>query len=113
MSNRHIVKYGLTVLSQITTSMVIVLIHIYRYTLSPDHGMLRVFFPGGVCRYSPTCSQYALDSIRTFGVVRGGVFSLRRVLRCHPFAQGGYDPVRPDENHKGCNTAHSVSIITQ
>lgn len=113
MSEKNTVTYGFSLFPKITKSVVIFLLHVYRYTLSPDHGMLQVFFPGGVCRYSPTCSQYAVDSVRAFGVMRGGISSLRRVLRCHPFAQGGYDPVQPEENHKGCNTTHSVGIITQ
>ncbi len=47
------------------------------------------------CRFSPTCSQYAADSIRTHGAVRGGWDALRRIGRCHPWNPGGYDPVRP------------------
>jgi uncharacterized protein len=45
------------------------------------------------CRYEPTCSRYALDAIRRFGVSRGLVLSLWRLLRCNPFSHGGYDPV--------------------
>ena len=47
------------------------------------------------CRYLPTCSEYALDAVREHGAVRGGWFAFRRVLRCHPFHAGGYDPVPP------------------
>lgn len=48
------------------------------------------------CRYIPTCSQYALEAVKRFGARRGFVLAVRRLLRCNPFAQGGYDPV-PDE----------------
>ena len=45
------------------------------------------------CRYWPTCSQYALEAVEKYGAARGSVLALRRVLRCHPFHKGGYDPV--------------------
>lgn len=47
------------------------------------------------CRFSPTCSTYALTSIDRFGALRGGWLALRRLLRCHPWNPGGFDPV-PD-----------------
>nr|WP_274519308.1 membrane protein insertion efficiency factor YidD [Legionella lansingensis] len=49
------------------------------------------------CRYYPSCSQYALMAIKHFGVVKGGWLACRRLLRCHPWAAGGYDPVLPNE----------------
>ncbi len=47
------------------------------------------------CRYVPSCSQYALEAVERHGALRGGVQAAGRLLRCHPFARGGYDPVPP------------------
>lgn len=46
------------------------------------------------CRYVPTCSEYAMEAVERFGVVRGGVMAVWRVFRCHPLVKGGYDPVK-------------------
>jgi putative membrane protein insertion efficiency factor len=48
------------------------------------------------CRFYPTCSEYALEALERFGAFKGLYLALRRLLRCHPFQRGGYDPV-PDE----------------
>ena len=60
------------------------LIRMYQVAASP--------FPSP-CRYHPTCSTYTLDAVRRYGAVRGSWLGLRRILRCHPFARGGVDPV--------------------
>ena len=61
------------------------LIRFYQRAISP-------YFPP-CCRYTPTCSQYALEAIRKYGPFKGGYLALRRILRCNPFHPGGYDPV--------------------
>lgn len=61
------------------------LIRFYRATLSPHHP--------ACCRFTPTCSQYALEAVEKYGALKGGWLALRRILRCHPFGKGGYDPV--------------------
>jgi len=47
------------------------------------------------CRFYPTCSQYALDAIEEYGVLQGSWMAVKRILKCHPFHPGGYDPVPP------------------
>ena len=61
------------------------LIKLYQFTISP--------LIGTNCRFVPSCSNYAIQSIEEKGVVKGVYFSLRRVLKCHPFGGSGYDPV--------------------
>ena len=48
---------------------------------------------GATCKYFPTCSQYAVEAIEKYGVLKGGLLAAWRILRCNPFLKGGYDPV--------------------
>ncbi len=65
------------------------LIKVYQWTLSP--------LLGPHCRFHPTCSQYAAEAIERFGFMRGSWLALCRLLRCHPFHPGGFDPVPDSE----------------
>jgi putative membrane protein insertion efficiency factor len=60
-------------------------IHFYRIAVSP-------LFPPA-CRYHPTCSAYALEAIEKYGPLKGAWIGLKRIMRCHPWKSGGYDPV--------------------
>jgi putative membrane protein insertion efficiency factor len=55
------------------------------------------------CRYVPTCSEYAMEAVERYGALRGGWMALSRVLRCHPFAPSGYDPVVHTERSQSHN----------
>ena len=67
--------------------LVLLPVYFYRYCISP------VLPPA--CRYYPTCSAYAVEAVMVHGVLRGGWLALRRLARCHPWAEGGVDPVPP------------------
>ena len=67
------------------TRVLIALVRLYRKNISP--------LSSPKCRYIPTCSAYALEALEKYGALKGGMLSVRRLLRCHPFRKGGYDPV--------------------
>ncbi|WP_320043318.1 membrane protein insertion efficiency factor YidD [uncultured Desulfobacter sp.] len=62
-----------------------ILIRFYQIFISP--------LLGAHCRYEPSCSHYALEAIQKYGSIKGSILAIKRVLRCHPFRPGGYDPV--------------------
>jgi uncharacterized protein len=72
------------------TRISLLVIRVYRVTIGPLFALM------SSCRYQPTCSQYGYDAIARFGWRRGWWLALRRVGRCHPFHEGGHDPV-PDQ----------------
>lgn len=70
----------------ILKKVIIFIIKFYQKIISP--------FKPSSCRFRPTCSQYVLEAIEKYGVIKGGYMGLIRILKCHPFHPGGYDPVK-------------------
>ena len=72
-------------ISQLLTYPFILLVRFYQVVISP--------LKPPTCRFSPTCSTYALEALRKYGLLKGGRLALRRIMRCHPWGGSGYDPV--------------------
>ena len=84
-------KNALEAVAGIVRRVCILPIRLYQCCISP-------LLPPA-CRFTPTCSAYAAEAIARFGVLKGGFLAIRRILHCHPFYPGGYDPVpEKDEN---------------
>ncbi len=66
--------------------IMLILIKLYQYLFSPLKGF-------SSCRFYPTCSHYAYEAISKYGEIKGTVLAVKRILRCHPFNKGGFDPV--------------------
>jgi uncharacterized protein len=92
------------------TRLLLALLGFYKRWLSPA---LHTLHPGG-CKFLPTCSDYAAEAIAIHGPLRGSGLAARRLLRCHPFTRGGFDPVpqvspariRPSHHHAGTVSPH-------
>jgi putative membrane protein insertion efficiency factor len=80
----------LTLIGRCTSAVLLGLIRLYQLTLSP--------WLGRQCRFDPTCSVYAAEALRRFGVRRGLWLAAKRLGRCHPWGRSGYDPVPAAEN---------------
>lgn len=74
----------------------ILLVRGYQLLISP--------FLGNNCRFYPTCSQYCIEAMETHGVIKGFWMGLKRLARCHPFCEGGIDPVPPRKNTRHSNS---------
>jgi len=82
-------KHVMNQLEKFVAEVLIISAKFYQLTVSP--------LLGSNCRYTPTCSEYFIQSVRQRGPVIGALAGLWRICRCHPFARGGYDPVGPGE----------------
>jgi putative membrane protein insertion efficiency factor len=79
-------------INKIITHPIIVIIKFYQFFISPILGQN--------CRYLPTCSEYSIQSIKKFGIFKGAFLSLKRISKCHPWGNHGYDPVPNDTRKK-------------
>lgn len=79
-------------MKKILKHLLILLVKFYQKFLSP--------ICPGVCRYTPTCSQYMIEAIETYGIIKGIWLGSKRILRCHPWGGSGYDPVPKPTNKK-------------
>ncbi len=75
----------MNVVNKVLKSVVILPIKLYQLLISP--------ILGSNCKYQPTCSQYMIGSIEKWGIIHGFFLGIKRILRCHPWSKGGYDPV--------------------
>lgn len=71
-------------------ALLIVIVRAYQWIISP--------LIGPRCRFHPSCSQYAIEALDTHGAGKGSLLAVKRICRCHPFSEGGYDPVPDTEN---------------
>ena len=72
----------------IFTYLLIKFIKIYKFLISP--------LLGNSCRYFPTCSEYSIEALKTYGLFKGLLLSVKRILSCHPWGSGGFDPVKKE-----------------
>ena len=76
----------------IFTLLLIKFIKIYKYLVSP--------MIGPSCRYLPTCSDYSIEALKTYGFIKGLLLSLKRIMSCHPWGNSGFDPVKKEIKEK-------------
>jgi hypothetical protein len=67
-------------------TLIIAFVKLYQYMISP-------VLPSS-CRFTPSCSEYSIEALKEYGVVKGSYLTIKRILKCHPFHPGGYDPVK-------------------
>jgi len=70
--------------------IILILLRFYKKILSPA---LHYLAPNSGCRFFPTCSEYSYQAIKKYGLLKGLCKSIKRIIRCHPFNEGGYDPL--------------------
>jgi len=92
------VRAVLAALAALPRRLLIALVLAYRWLLKP--------WLGNACRFEPTCSAYALQALERHGAARGAALAGWRLLRCHPWCDGGLDPVPPDAPARGLFTRH-------
>lgn len=75
--------------------IILALIRFYQKHLAFDSGLLKfLFLTDKACRFTPTCSEYTYQAISRYGIIRGSLKAVKRICRCHPWSQGGFDPLK-------------------
>jgi putative membrane protein insertion efficiency factor len=74
-------------------NIAIAMVMAYQATLSPDHSWLKARFPHGYCKFYPSCSEYSKQAFIAHGFVKGFYLSLKRIIKCHPWAESKVDTV--------------------
>lgn len=100
VNGRAIVGHAM---NQGAKTIVLYLLRAYKSAISP------MFSPA--CRYVPTCSEYAVEAVRRYGAWRGGLMGIKRLLRCHPLASSGYDPVVKPKDSTGAGGCASAAEL--
>ena len=72
-------------LNKVATFPLLILIRVYQLIISP--------LLGSNCRFMPTCSEYAMESLRSYGLIKGSYLTIKRIGKCHPWGGHGYDPI--------------------
>ncbi len=91
-------------MNNLARAVALLMLRGYKWAISP-------MFPPA-CRYVPTCSEYAMEAIERHGALRGSRIAIWRLLRCHPFAKGGYDPVIKSKDLTR-QPADQVALVTE
>ena len=74
--------------------IILMLIVLYQKTISPDHSWVKYFRHTGACKFRPTCSEYTYSAVEKYGIFKGVWLGIKRILRCHPWSKGGWDPLK-------------------
>ncbi|SMR71362.1 membrane protein insertion efficiency factor YidD [Marinobacterium sediminicola] len=92
-------------INRLVTDFLILLVRLYQVAISP--------FLGNNCRFYPSCSSYMIEAIQLHGVLKGVYLGTRRLLRCHPYSDGGLDPVPPRCQHSGQRNDSTATDYTE
>jgi putative membrane protein insertion efficiency factor len=103
-----LVRCAVDRVSTLAVFLLTLLIRGYQLTFSPAQTFL--FGSVGGCRYTPSCSNYALDALREHGAAGGTVLAVKRICRCHPWGGCGHDPVPPKNSDSKIRTSKSITL---
>jgi uncharacterized protein len=100
MASFEVIFFMMKFLKTGLEKILIALVRFYQYAISP-------YFPDS-CRYDPTCSQYMVEAIKEWGVLKGTWLGIKRIGRCHPWGKVGYDPIPKKSSSKSNSTSQRL-----